>query len=73
MDRADGDLVDFLTFDLEVVDFAGHDRLILGPSPGVMTGAVGAMEPDRLEPGMTFGNDSPLLGDLALEPVGLGA
>ena len=75
VNRADGDLVDLLAFDPEEVSrrrSAGSARPRRRP-PGVVAGAVGAMKPDRLEPGMPLGNDPPLLGDLALEPVRLRA
>src|SRR5580692_4771800 len=73
MHRADCNLVDLSAINLKVVDLARHDRLIVSPAPGVVAAPVRVVEPDRLEPGMPLRNHPPLLGDLALEPVCLGA
>ncbi len=73
VDRADGDLVDFLALDAEELRHARQDFLVRLAAPRVAAGAVRAMEPDRLQPRMAFGPHAPLLGDLALEPVRLRA
>src|SRR6266446_2523948 len=69
---SDRDLVYFLSLDAIEV---GHAALRVHPgrpAPGVAA-APRRMETDRLEPGMAFGLHAPLLGDLALEQVRLGA
>ena len=43
------------------------------PAPRVMARAVRAVKANRLEPGMPFGTDAVLLGDLALEEMDLRA
>ena len=71
VDGADGDLVHLFSFDFEVVHDARNDRLGFRPAPRIVPGPVGGVEPDRLEPGMSFGKNAPLLRDLALEEMGL--
>ena len=53
----------------KIIGHAGMIGSSVRPPPGVVTGPIGAMKADRLEPRMPFGNDPPLLGDFALEPV----
>jgi hypothetical protein len=72
VDWADGDLVDFLSLDSVIIGIARHGDLVRLPTPGIVTRAVGRVETHRFQPGMTFGSDAELLGDLALEEMDLG-
>ena len=73
VNRADRDLVDLLAFDPEKVGDADDRGLARLPAPRVVAGAVRAMKANRLEPGMAFGTDPVLLGELPLEEVDLRA
>jgi len=70
VDRPHRHLVHLFPLDLEVVGHAGGNRPARPAVPGVASVAVGGVKADRLQPGMALGPDAPLLGDLALEPVG---
>ena len=73
VDRTDRDLVDLLALDPEEVGDADDRSFARPPAPGVVAGAVRAMKANRLEPGMPFGTDPVLLGNLALEEMDLRA
>ncbi len=77
VDGPDRDLVDLMALDAEEIGSGrrdgGLDDLGSRPRPGVVSRAIGPVEPDRLEPGVPARDQPPLLGDLPLEPVGLGA
>ena len=51
--RADGHFVDLVAVDAEEIGDAGLDRRVVAAAPHVMSGAVGMVEADRLEPRMT--------------------
>src|SRR5262249_23800330 len=65
------DFVDFVPFNaVEIRD--ASDRLRTGRAcPGIVTGTIGRMKTDRLEPRMPLGKHPKLLGDLALEEMHL--
>ena len=69
--RADGHLVDFVPFDAEKIGHGGLDRRMIATAPYVVPGAVGMVKADRLQPRVSDRSDTPLLGDFALEPMGL--
>src|SRR5205807_9229794 len=69
--RSHSHLMDFFALDTVEVRHTGDRRLGAVSIPGIMAGQVRSMKPDWLEPGMAVGAQSPLLRDLALEPVRL--
>ena len=73
VNRTDRDLVDLFAFNPEKVRDADHRSLARSPAPRVVAGAVRAMKANRLEPGMAFGTEPVLLGQLPLEKVRLWA
>ena len=71
VDRADGDLVDFVPLDAEEVADGGQDRLALLPPPRVVARTPRRPVADRLEPRVPLGLQAELLGHLTLEEVRL--
>src|SRR5262249_39203391 len=71
MHRPDRHLVDFLSFDAIEIRHT-HGRIFFS-APGIMPRAVGLVKTKRLEPGMAFWTQAPLLGDLTLEALNLRA
>src|ERR1700690_2631771 len=69
VDGTHGHLVDLFSLDAEEIGDADDRCGPGGASPGVVPGAVRAVEPQRLEPRVAGGIDAPLLRDLALEEV----
>jgi hypothetical protein len=73
VNRADRDFVHLIALDFEIIHHAGQNRGARRAVPGIFVGAIGAMKTNRLEPGMAFRFDGPLLGDLAFKQVRLRA
>ena len=71
MDRSDGDLVNFITFDTEKIPAGGQNRFLRVAAPSVEP-CPGPMIPDRFEPGMSFRNRTELFGDFPLKEMNLG-
>ena len=71
MHRADGDFVNLAPLDLKVVGHAGQNLLARRAAPGIVARPIRVVIAERLEPGMAARDHAPLLGDLALEVVGL--
>src|SRR5436190_15240793 len=66
VDRTDGDFMNLAPLHLKVLRHAGQNLRAHGPAPGVVSGAIRMVIAERLEPGVTARNQSPLLGDFAL-------
>ena len=75
MHRTNSYLMDLVAIDFEIVGTGGlhaRENLVLFRSPpGITSLYVRAVKPNRFQPGMTFRNNTPLLGNLALEPMRL--
>ena len=71
VDGPHGHLVDLLALHAEEVDHTGNRHS--ATLPGVRRAVPGKVESHGLQPGMAFGDDAGLLGELPLEEVGLGA
>ena len=73
MHGANRHLMDLIATHFEIVDarwLHARKNLVLRRSPpGVTSRHIRSVIANRFQPGMTFGNDTPLLGDLALEPM----
>src|SRR5262249_23460509 len=71
VDGPDGDLVYLLA--LDAIKVHHTDDRGPGSPPTVLAFPPGGGEADGLEPGVTFWHEGPILGDLRLEQVSLGA
>ena len=73
MNRPDGHFVDLFPLDAKVVRDPGlHGPGGLAARPWRIPRPVWSMKADRLQPRVAFRRHCPLLGELALKPVGLG-
>src|SRR5262249_41875136 len=73
VDRADSDLVNFLSFDSVKIGHSNNGACAPLPSPCIVAREVGCVETHRLQPRMAFGTHAELLRNLALEQMNLGA
>src|SRR2546425_5445343 len=73
VNRSDRDFVDFLALHSIEVRHSHERLLVIRPFPGVVAWPQRLVKADRLEPRMSLGTKTELLGDLALEQMSLRA